>query len=59
MSMICVQVDRYVIDSLCPGRPAGGRVDGRAGEAEGDHRGAGADLRRDVRILVPAEMAGH
>ena len=38
---------------LCPGWPTGGRVDGRAGEAEGDHRGAGADLRWNVRILDP------
>ena len=36
-----------------PGGPPGGRADGRAGEVEGDHRGAGADLRRDVRILDP------
>ena len=33
------------------GGPARGRVDEGAGEVEGNHRGAGADLRRDVRIL--------
>merc|ERR1712179_171025 len=41
---------------ICPetaerGGQAGGRIDVRAGEAEGNHRGAGADLRRDVRLL--------
>ena len=39
-----------------PGGPPGGRADGRAGEVEGDHRGAGADLRRDVRILEPPAL---
>ena len=33
------------------GGPSRGRVDEGAGEVEGNHRGAGADLRRDVRIL--------
>ena len=33
------------------GGPAGRRADGRAGETKGHHRGARADLRRDVRIL--------
>ena len=33
------------------GGPTRGRVDEGAGEVEGNHRGAGADLRRDVRIL--------
>ena len=44
--------------ALCLGGQAGGRVDGRAREAEGDHRGAGANLRRDVRILV-STFAGY
>ena len=35
----------------CAGGSSGGRADGGAGEAEGDHRGARADLRRDVRLL--------
>ena len=39
-----------------PGGPSGGRADGRAGEVEGDHWGAGADLRRDVRILEPPAL---
>merc|ERR1712168_183363 len=29
----------------------GGRAGGRAGEVQGHHRGAGADLCRDVRLL--------
>merc|ERR1712226_887906 len=33
------------------GGQAGGRADGGAGEVQGDHRGAGADIRRDVWIL--------
>merc|ERR1712156_737894 len=34
------------------GGQAGGRARLRAGEVQGHHRGARADLRRDVRILV-------
>ena len=33
------------------GGSARGRADEGAGEVEGNHRGAGADLRRNVRIL--------
>ena len=33
------------------GGQAGGWADEWAGEVQGHHRGAGADLRRDVRIL--------
>merc|ERR1712200_228110 len=33
------------------GRPAGGRAGRRTGEVHGHPRGAGADLRRDVRLL--------
>ena len=36
---------------LAAGGQAGGRARLRAGEVQGDHRGAGADLRRDVWIL--------
>merc|ERR1712179_810112 len=40
------------------GGQAGGRTGGRAGEVQGDHRGTGADLRRDVRILVMQFVVG-
>ena len=36
---------------LCAGGPPGGRAHLRAGEVQGDQRGARADLRRDVRLL--------
>ena len=40
-----------ILIHIFSGGPARGRVDEGAGEVEGNHRGAGADLRRDVRIL--------
>ena len=36
---------------LSSGGQTGGRAGLRAGEVQGDHRGAGGHLRRDVRIL--------
>ena len=40
-----------ILIHIFSGGPARGRVDEGAGEVEGNHRGAGADLCRDVRIL--------
>ncbi len=41
---------------LCSGWPAGGRAGGRTGEVQGNYRGAGTDLRGDVRLLDCALM---
>ena len=41
----------YLLLYTYPGRQAGGRAGGRTREVEGHHRGAGADLCRDVWIL--------
>ena len=41
---------------LCAGGPPRGRADLRAGEVQGDQRGARADFRRDVRILERARF---
>ena len=41
----------FNIPMTVSGGQAGGWADERAGEVQGHHRGAGADLRRDVRIL--------
>ena len=47
-----IHLDTYIYLHLSyPGRQAGGRAGGRTREVEGDHRGAGADLCRDVWIL--------
>ena len=41
----------------CPsGWPAGGRAGCWAGQVQGHHRGAGPDLRRDVRILKQRKL---
>ena len=48
-----------ILIHIFSGGPARGRVDEGAGEVEGNHRGAGADLRRDVRILDFGLDPGH
>merc|ERR1719167_82790 len=48
-SRVCREVRPEAPEGGCQ---AGGRAGWRAGEVQGYHRGAGADLRRDVRILI-------
>ena len=51
MSRICPMMSVFSIPMTVSGGQAGGWADEWAGEVQGHHRGAGADLRRDVRIL--------
>ena len=51
LTLIHLYLYIYLLLYGYPGRQAGGRAGGRTREVEGHHRGAGADLCRDVWIL--------